>query len=284
MKPRHRPGDYPNLRLADIVAGGTLFLWRNPAEKPFGEKDAWTLTTEWDLPEDLLEAYGRLQRDEAVLAAKHAFAWNSDFGYLSPDPAHCGTGLCAEGEFHLEALSLVGDLPLVLNAFEAVRFQSSSIVEDGIRQAAHLFRVRNTATLGVSEHELLVRARRLFDDLATQEYNARRSLVEDTPRILEDSLSRALAILRNARLLAPGEFLDLLSPIRLGVSMGFIDGITRAETLKMMREQIDAPELPPSRTAEDDRRRDARDAALADRANVRFETVELSALARKYFS
>lgn len=144
--------------------------------------------------------------------------------------------------------------------------------------------MRNTATLGVTEHDLLARARRLFDDLARQEYNARKALVEDTPRILADALSRALAILRSARLIAPGELLDLLSPIRLAASMGFLDGITRAETLKLMREQIDTPELPPPRSAEDDRVRDARDARLADRINARFATVHFNSLAEKWLN
>lgn len=283
MSARRRPGEYPNLRFDDIVAGGSLFLWRNPAEKPFGEKDAWTLSVDWNMPRDIPAAYARLEADEAELASRHAFAWNSDFGYLSPCPDHCGTALCAEGEFHLEALHLIGDLPPVLNAIEALRFQSSSVVEDGIRQAAHIFRVRNTATLGVSEQDLLKRATRLFEDLATQEYNARKSLVEDTPRILEDSIARALAVLRSARLLAPGEYLDLLSPIRLAATMGFLEGITRSETLKLMREQLNAPELPPSQSAEDDRKRDARDARLADRANVRFASVAFSPLAKDYF-
>lgn len=279
---RAKSGEYPNLRLCDIVAGGTLFLWRNPAGKPFGDQDAWTLSTEWSMPEDIDEAYRHLEEEESKLAANHSFAWDTDFGYLSPVPAHCGTALGVEGEFHLEALHLIGDLPPVLNALEAVRFQSSSIVEDGIRQAAHLFRIRNTATLGISERDLLKRSRALFEDLVTQEYNARRSLVEDTPRILEDSISRALAVLCSARLLAPGELLDLLSPIRLAISMGFLTGIGRTETLKLMREQLDAPELPPSRTAEDDRKRDARDAKLADRINRRFSTVHLSPLAESY--
>ena len=280
--PRAKPGEYPNLRLSDIVAGGTLALWRNPAEKPFGDQDAWTLTADWSMPEDIDEAYRNLEAEESKLAAANTFAWDSDFGYLSPIPAHCGTALCIEGEFHLEALHLIGDLPPVLNALEAVRFQSSSIVEDGIRQAAHIFRIRNTATLGIAERELLKRARSLFEDLMTQEYNARRSLVEDTPRILDDSISRALAVLCHARLLAPGELLDLLSPIRLAISMGFLTGITRAETLKLMREQLDTPEMPPSRTPEDDRRRDARDAKLADRVNRRFSTVHFSPLAESY--
>ena len=257
-------------------------LWRNPAGKPFGDQDAWTLKSDWSMPEDLEESYRQIEDEESRLSADNIFAWDPDFGYLSPIPTHCGTALCVEGEFHLEALHLIGDLPPVLNALEAVRFQSSSIVEDGIRQAAHIFRIRNSATLGIAERDLLKRARTLFDDLVTQEFNARKSLVEDTPRILEDSISRALAVLCNARLLAPGELLDLLSPIRLALSMGFLTGITRTETLKLMREQLDAPEMPPSRTAEDDRRRDARDAKLADRINRRFSTVHFSPLAESY--
>lgn len=284
MSARQTSGKGPCYRLSDILSGGTLALWRNPAGKPFGDDDAWTLTVDWTTTKELPDAYARLAEDEARLAASHAFAWNADFGYLSPDPLHCGTALCVDGEFHLEALHLIGDLPPVLNALEAVRFGTSSILEDGVRQAAHLFRVRNIATLGVTEQDLLARARRLFDDLARQEYNARKALVEDSPRILADAVARALAILRSARLLAPGELLDLLSPIRLAASMGFLDGLARAETLQMMREQIDAPELPPPRTAEDDRVRDARDARLADRINARFATVHFNSLAEKWLN
>lgn len=283
MSARRRPGEYPDLLPRDAVLGGTIRLWRNPAGKPFGETDCWTLSANWKLPGDIADAYALVEAEEAKLATRHAFAWDSDFGFLSPDPLHCGTALCIEGEFHLEALHLIGDLPPVLAAFEAVRFRSSNIVEDGIRQAAHLFRVCNGATLGIAERELVKRARRLFDDLVLQELNARKALVEDTPRILEDSVSRALAVLRCARLLAPGELLDLLSPIRLAVTMGLLSGITRAETVKLMREQIDAPELPPPRTAEDDRRRDARDAGLADWANRRFADVTFNERAEELF-
>ena len=283
MSARRRPGEYPDLLPRDAVLGGTVRLWRNPAAKPFGETDRWTLSANWKLPGDIADAYALVESEESRLAGDHAFAWDSDFGFLSPDPLHCGTALCIEGEFHLEALHLIGDLPPVLAAIEAVRFRSSNIVEDGIRQAAHLFRVRNGATLGIAERELVNRARRLFDDLVLQELNARKALVEDTPRILEDSVSRALAVLRCARLLAPGELLDLLSPIRLAVTMGLLSGITRAETVKLMREQIDAPELPPPRTAEDDHQRDARDAGLADWANRRFADVTFNERADELF-
>ena len=284
MSARRRPGEYPDLLPRDAVFGGVVRLWRNPAGRPFGERDHWTLTADWKLPADIPDAYAQLEAEEARLARTAAFAWDADFGYLSPDPLHCGTALGIEGEFHLEALHLIGDLPPVLAAFEALRFSSANIVKDGIRQAAHLFRVRTAASLGIAERALVKRACRVYEDLVVQELNARKALVEDTPRILEDSVSRALAVLRSARLLAPGELLDLLSPIRLAVTMGLLAGITRAETAKLMREQIDLPDLPPARTAEDDRRRDARDARLADWANRRFADVTFNARAEELFS
>lgn len=281
MSLSRKRGEYPNLVIADVVDGGTLTLWRNPAGAKFGEKDVWEISSEWDSPSGLHAAYSALQDKEAELARSHAFAWDSEFGYLSPFPHHCGTALRIEGTFHLEALHLIGDLPQALNAIPAIRFESSSVVEDGIRQAAHLFRISNAAVLGISEQELLDRAKNLFTDLAMQEVNARRALVEEMPRVIEDAIARSIAVLRHARLLSPGEILDLLSPISLAASMGFIKGITANETRRLMRDQLNAPSLPESRTTEDDRRRDARDARLADRFNRRFETVSLNSYAEE---
>lgn len=281
MSRSRKRGEYPNLAVYDVVDGGSITLWRNPAGVKFGEKDAWEITCEWTSPAGLHAAYSTLMDKEAELAKSHAFAWDSEFGYLSPFPRHCGTAMRVEGTFHLEALHLIGDLPQALNAIPAIRFESSSVVEDGIRQAAHLFRIANAAVLGIGEQELLDRAKSLFTDLAMQEVNARRALVEDMPRVIEDAISRSIAVLRHARLLSPGEILDLLSPICLASSMGFISGITAGETRRLMREQLNAPELPESRTTEDDRRRDARDARLADRFNRRFETVSLNSYAEE---
>ena len=110
----------------------------------------------------------------------------------------------------------------------------------------------------------------------TQELYARQMLIEDTPRIFEDSIMRALAILRSARLLSPWELFDLLSPIRLAANMGYIAGITGNEVISLMAAQAKKPDLPPPQSIADERRRDNRDAALADRINKRFARVEFT--------
>lgn len=275
---------YPNLQPKDVVRGGTVTLWRNPANHVFGERDAIVIENPWKTPSEISDAYRRIQAEERKLAQTQHFAWNASFGYLSPDPHHCGIALGIEGEFHLEGLHLIGDLPPVLAGIEAIRFCSRSLNTDGIRQAAHIFRISNAATLGLVEDDLLARATRLFEDLIVQELAARKALIHDNPRIFTDSVSRALAILRAARLLAPGELFDLLSPILLATSMGFLEGITRSETIKLMNAQLNKPELPPSETLDDERIRDERDARLADRINKRFATVKFNSHAEEYLS
>ena len=145
---------------------------------------------------------------------------------------------------------------------------------DGMRSAGHVFRVWNTATLGLPERKLVRRVMRVFEDLVQQELYARQVLVEESPRIFEDSVMRALAVLRSARLLSPWELFDLLSPIRLAASIGRLAGISRDEVISMMAAQAKKPDLPPPETIDDERRRDNRDAALADRTNKRFSRVE----------
>ena len=260
----------------DVVAGGSICLYRNDQGRPFGDEDQHMLTETWHLPPDIPDAYTRLEAAERRLAADHAFAWHPEFGYLSPFPEHCGTGLHVWAEFHLEGLHLIGDLSPVRAGLEAVRMTVQGIDADGLRSVGHVFRVWNAATLGLPERKLVRRVMRVFEDLVQQEIYARQMLVEDSPRILEDSVMRALAILRSARLLSPWELFDLLSPIRLAANMGRLNGISREEVISLMAAQAKKPDLPPPETVADERKRDNRDAALADRTNKRFAHVEFT--------
>jgi len=259
---------------SDVLSSGSICLYRNNADMRFGESDQHVLVETWDMPDDIPDAYTRLEAAERKLAARHAFAWHPEFGYLSPIPGHCGTGLHVWAEFHLEGLNLIGDLQPVLAAMDALRLSAGGVDGDGIKNAAHVFRIWNDATLGIDERKLIRRMARIFDDLLKQELYARQTLAEDNPRILEDSVARALAILRSARLLSPWELFDLLSPILLAAGMGMISGISKQEVRSLMTAQTTKPSLPPPSTRDEERRRDNRDAALADRTNKRFARVD----------
>ena len=175
---RRAYGEYPNLSRTDVISDGSLMLCRNPAKKAFGDNDAFLISSDWDDPDELPEAFAQVEAEERSLSTKHAFAWNPDFGYLSPNPSHCGTGLVVQATMHLEGLHIIGDLPPVLSALTALRFRYSGYTAEGVTNAAYIFRIWNGSAIGLSEQELLARIQRVFTDLADQETAARKVLVE----------------------------------------------------------------------------------------------------------
>ena len=285
-RPPKRPsnGTYPNLLTTDALAGGRITLFRNPADKPFGEKDAFAISADWSTVDDIPAAYTKAEEDERRLAETHRFAWHPDFGFLSPFPAHCGTGIRIEAEIHLEGLHIIGDLPPVLAGLTAMRIGYRGIDADGLHNVAHLFRISNESAIGLPERALIARIARAFMHLAEQETAARKALVDEQPLLFLDSVERALAILRHARLLAPCEYLDLLSPVRLAAIMGFLDGVTRSQIDTAMRRQLSRPFAQPPATQEEERQRDVRDADFADRVSAAFADVRLNDFAKDILS
>ena len=132
------------------------------------------------------------------------------------------------GRLHLEALHLIGDLDAVKRAIHALRMELVGVTADGVRDAGHVYTLRYS---GSSEQ-----VKRVVEDLLREERNARVRLFEELPRVFGDSLCRALAIMKNCRLLSPGEYFDLLSPLRLAAKEEMLDGITYDEIEKMLLE------------------------------------------------
>ena len=223
-------------------------------------------------------------KQESQLAAQVPFAWNPEFGYVTARPDFCGTGLEISALFHLEALNLIGDLEPVLNALAGLRLSAWGFSNDGLRNAAHLFRVTNLYHLGIDERDLTSRVGRVFTDLVQQETNARIRLVEELPRLFEDSIARALAVLRSCRLLSEWELLDIVSPLRLAANLGFLDGLSRNEAKALMDKRLSLIPSAGSTSYEEQQERDRQDAILADKVNKRFKGVRLNAFAKEWLT
>ncbi len=175
------------------------------------------------------------------------------------------------GRFHLEGLHLIGELDAVKRAIHALRMELVGVTADGVRDAGHVYTLRYA---GSSEQ-----VKRVVEDLLREERNARVRLFEELPRVFGDSLCRALAIMKNCRLLSPGEYFDLLSPLRLAAKEEMLDGITSEEIEKMLLEA----DLTSSEDKLEQADRDKVDAERADEMNKRFEDVVLNERAEEKF-
>lgn len=165
--------------------------------------------------------------------------------------------------FHLEGLHIIGELDAVKRALHALDMDLVGISADGINEAGHVYTLKYSGSSA--------RAKRVVEDLLREERNARIRLREDFSRIFADSICRALAILKNCRLLASGELFDLLSPLRLAAKEKLLDGVSLKAIERMMEEQ----DLTNSEDALPQDERDRVDGERADRMNKFFEEVML---------
>ena len=172
---------------------------------------------------------------------------------------------------HLEGVHLIGELDAVKRALHALKMDLVGVSADGIHETGHVYTLRYS---GSSEQ-----AKRVVEDLLREERNARVRLFEELPRVFGDSLCRALAVMKNCRLLSPGEYFDLLSPLRLAAKEGMLDGIDAAEIERRLAEA----DLTSSEDKLEQAERDRVDAERADEMNERFEDVVLNERAEEKF-
>ena len=167
-------------------------------------------------------------------------------------------------ELHLEGLYLIGEIDACTRAAHALGMDLVSNETDGLKSPGHVYKVRHSCPEAA--------AQAFVRDLVEQEKNARARLKDDMAHVFADSLCRALAILKNCRLLSPAEYFDMLSTLRLAALEGYLDGIDLAGIEKLIRSTR------PERYAEpvDVRDRDREDAERAADARETFEDVVLN--------
>ena len=174
------------------------------------------------------------------------------------------------GLLHLEGLSLIGDLEAVHRAARALHCRLVAVAEEGKSDPAHAYSVEHLCSADCVS--------RLVSSIVEQERVARVHLLEQYPRVLGDALCRALAILKNCRMVSALELFDLLSPLRLAAIEDLIEGIDHRSIERMMTKL----DLTVASSADPDEC-DRIDADRADRVNDSFRDVVLNERAERKF-
>jgi protein arginine kinase len=98
---------------------------------------------------------------------------------------------------------------------------------EGTEAIGDFFQVSNQVTLGINEKKTVEDFETLIiPKIVEYERLARDKLLMKDANILDDKVSRALAVLKNARLISSHEALFLLSNLRMGINMGRVKEIS----------------------------------------------------------
>jgi protein arginine kinase len=179
-----------HLRLQGLLSGFRL-------------RDAWRMVDELD--------------DE--LARHLRYAYHPEFGFLTSCPTNVGTGLRASVLMHLPGLVLTQEIGKVLQGIAQVGLTFRGLYGEGSEVVGNFFQLSNQTTLGKSEDDLIDHLQRIVQQVVQYELSARAVLRRDAPAVIEDKVWRAYGLLRYAHSTSFEEVMNLLSGVRLGVSL-----------------------------------------------------------------
>ena len=174
------------------------------------------------------ECWQEIDRLDDIVEQKVNFAFSEEFGYLTACPTNVGTGMRASVMLHLPALVLKKEIEKVFRALQKINLAVRGLYGEGSRASGDFYQISNQVTLGKSETTILAEIRNVIPQIITYERQAREALTRESRQLLQDKVQRAFGTLRSAAMMTSEETMDLLSSVRLGVNMNFLEDINIA--------------------------------------------------------
>ena len=168
----------------------------------------------------LSQCASQINHIDDMIEQKLEFAFSPRYGYLTACPTNLGTAIRASVMLHLPALKITGQIEKFFNAARDMNLAVRGLFGEGTEAASDLYQLSNQVTLGVSESAVVTEFEStIIPEIVEYEKAARNQLLSKQPDLLDDKISRAMALLQNARLISSQEALFLLSHLRLGINM-----------------------------------------------------------------
>ncbi len=171
------------------------------------------------------DAFQKVDQLDEDLGGQLPFAYHHEYGYLTSCPTNAGTGLRASILIHLPGLVLTKEIGKVLHGISQVGLTFRGLYGEGSEVVGNFFQISNQTTLGKSEEDLIEHLERIAAQVIRYEQDARKVLLRDATAVIEDKIWRAYGLLRYARSLSFDEVMNLLSGVRLGVSLNLLSGL-----------------------------------------------------------
>lgn len=182
----------------------------------------------------LAKCWEEANKVDDELSKALAFDFNESFGYLTSCPTNVGTGMRASLLIHLPGLVLTREVDNVINRISKVGLMVRGFYGEGTDVLGNLFQISNQTTLGRTEDEIIDSLCKVSAQILEYEKGAQETLMRDAPEQIEDKVWRSYGILTSARVLTSNEVMNLLSALRLGLSLQLIDRITYREINQLM--------------------------------------------------
>ena len=168
------------------------------------------------------DQWKRASKIEQTIGKELDLAFSKRFGYLTSDPALCGTGVIVQSYLHLPALLQTDDGRHLLEE------ENESVIIQGLGQEgeylADLVLVENRFKLGTTEKDIIETVMQVSKQFEQREASQRKSLADAALVSIKDKISRAYGLLAHSFQLQTHETLSALSLVHLAQNLGWLEG------------------------------------------------------------
>lgn len=166
---------------------------------------------------DPIPAYDLADKIDTLLDERLGFAFDERLGYLTECPTNLGTGLRASVMLHLPALRSNGMIARLAETVSKLGLTIRGAYGESSDAVGAFYQISNQITLGISEKGAINNLTSIVKQLIAQERQARKNLVADEQNA--DRIWRSRGLLSTARLLETNELIEMVSNLRLGISL-----------------------------------------------------------------
>lgn len=172
------------------------------------------------------ECMDEARRLASLIESQIPLDFDENLGYLTACPSNLGTGLRASVMLHLPMMDAAGRIQNVISAAGRQGFTVRGAYGEGSQAVGGFFQISNQVTLGVSEDAIVEKLIALSTEVIENEKKLREQARSQNEPLLADRICRAAGILKTARLIETNEAVDCLSNVLVGLSMGYLSGVS----------------------------------------------------------
>lgn len=180
-----------------------------------------------DCKGELESSWNKLLKMETTIGQNISYAYNTKYGFLTSDMGNSGTALIISIYLQLPALVHNEKLDEVLEKHADENIALFGIQGDPTEIIGDVLVVQNNYTLGMSEETIISTLRSFTTKMLVEENSARNLLRSNSNPDAKDKISRAYGILTHSYQIDAIEALNAVSLLKLGVEMGWVEGINR---------------------------------------------------------
>lgn len=213
------------------------------------------------------ECMAEARRLATLIEGQVPMDFDENLSYLTACPSNIGTGLRASIMLHLPLLGGAGRIQDVIAAAGRQGFTVRGAYGEGSQASGGFYQLSNQVTLGISEDAIVDKLVALATEVIEQEKKLREQLRSQNEPALADRIFRAVGVLKTARLIDTGEAVECLSNVLIGLSMGYLTGVSPAVVCEL--EQAIRPAVLGGAPAERDKKRAGMLRSMAEKLEIK---------------